>query len=67
MKAQEPSRLLWHTRCMVEDVLAGQYPADRAFAALTAAWQHHGGQDPTGARSILSVALGAILNVKVSA
>lgn len=67
MKTEEPARLAWHTRCMVADALAGQYPAARALDALAAAYAAHGGQDPHGARALLSVALGAVLNAKVSA
>lgn len=67
MQGDPPARLGWHARALVEDVLSGHYPADRALRALNGAYRHHGGQDPAGARNLLSVALGAILNAKVSA
>lgn len=61
MKTDNSSRLAWHAGCLVNDVLAGHYPGDRALRALADAYRHHGGQDPHGARSILSMALSAVL------
>lgn len=68
LRNDEPQRLAWHARCMVQDVLDGHYPADRAVDALTTAYKHHGGTDPAqSARLLLAVALGAVLTAKVSA
>ncbi len=67
MHTDEPRRLAWHARCLVRDCIAGDFPADRVLAALTAAYRHHGGDDPRGGRTLLSMALGAILDLKVSA
>lgn len=67
LSTDEPRRLGWHARCMVQDVLDGHYPAERAVAVLADAYKRHGGQDPAGHIHLLRVALGAILNAKVSA
>lgn len=68
MQTDPPHQLLVHAHALVIGAFAGEYPADRALRALTAAYEHHGGTDPHGARSILSNALGAILDsLKVGA
>lgn len=67
MREDPPTKLAWHARCLVGDVLAGLYPASRAAAALADSYQHHGGQDPCGAYDLLRDALGAVLDQKVSA
>ncbi len=67
MRAEPAHRLMHHAGRLVVDALDGHYPADRALDALAAAYLHHGGPDPDGPRTILRVALGAVLNVKASA
>jgi len=65
-KSDPPGSLWRHGRCLVEDALAGYYPAVKALDALTAAYAHHGGDDPGMSRRIVAVALGAVL-MKVAA
>lgn len=67
MNADPPGRMSWHARRMVEDVLAGHYPAARALDVLADVYRRRGGADPDGARRLIAVALGATLNQKVSA
>lgn len=54
-----------HFRHLVEDALAGHYPAGHALRAIGDVHRHH--QGTTDPRLILSLALGAALNAKVSA
>jgi hypothetical protein len=56
-----------HAQHLVADVIDGAYPAERAVTALIAAYRKRGGTDPDAPRQLLSAALGAVLNAKVSA
>jgi hypothetical protein len=67
MTGDAPSALHRHARYLVADVFAGHYPARKALDVLQTAYRHHGGQNPAAPRHILSAALGATLNAKVSA
>jgi hypothetical protein len=59
--------LLTHANHLVADALDGAYPAERAVAALIRAYRDRGGKDPSVPQQLLSAALGAVLNAKVSA
>jgi hypothetical protein len=67
MKSDTPSRLPWHARHLVEDVLDGFYPAERALVALAEGLRHHGHVHPAAPRHLLGSALGALLNAKATA
>lgn len=67
MNTDPAARLPHHARALVADSIAGHYPADSALAALSAAYRHHGDTTPGRGRTVLSAALAAVLNQKVSA
>lgn len=54
-----------HFRALIEDAIAGYYPAEHALRAMVEVHRHH--QGTATARTLLSLALGAVLNAKVSA
>lgn len=65
--ADSPHRLGYHAHCLVADSIAGHYPANRAVQALKDGYAHHGGTTPGAVAQLLSVALGAILDMKQAA
>lgn len=65
--ADEPHRLGFHSRCLVEGAIAGDYPAANVLPTIATAYFTGGGTDADTPRSILAKALGAILNSKVTA
>lgn len=61
-----PAQLPRHAYAVVQEVISGLYPADRALSALGVALQHHQHTDPAAPRILLAFALGAVLTEKVS-
>lgn len=66
MSQDGAARLPRHAQLLVQEVVNGLYPADRALSALGGALRHHGHHDPSAPRTLLAIALGAVLTDKVA-
>lgn len=61
MCADPTDRLRHHAHQLVSESIEGHYPAGAATAALTAAYRHHGSNDPQAPTQLLALALGTVL------
>lgn len=66
MRADNPASFGYHAQCLVEDAIAGHYPATRARAAIIRGWTHHAGRAPDNPNDLLARALGTVLARKVA-
>lgn len=67
MTADPPDRLPGHARRLLEDVIAGCYPAEHAVRALLDGYRHHGDAAPADPKTTMKAALAAVLTAKVGA